>query len=113
MEASEEPGGECYCADFHRAIEVIGKRWSGPILQSMLSGLTRFGDIRNNVPGLSDRLLSERLKSFEELGVVERCTATRDIHYHLTDVGRELKPVFGAIETWASKLSSVAPLTDG
>ncbi len=112
MSANEEPNGECYCPEFHRAIEVIGKRWSGPILQSMLGGLTRFSDIRDNVPGLSDRLLSERLKSFEELGVVERCTATRDIHYHLTDLGKQVEPVFDAVEVWAIQLSKVAPLPD-
>lgn len=108
MDAPED----CYCPHFHRAIELIGQRWTGAILQSMLAGVTRFTDIRDAVPGLSDRLLSERLKSLEEVGVVQRCTATRDVQYYLTDVGKKIEPVFGAVEAWAYQLAAVAPLPD-
>jgi len=100
----------CYCPDFHRAIELIGRRWTGSILLSLLAGRTRFSDIRDSVPGLSDRLLTERLKELEDVGVVERCTATRDIHYHLTDVGREIEPVVASIGVWAKALSAQTPL---
>jgi len=100
----------CYCPHFHRAIELIGRRWTGAILQSMLAGQTRFSDIRDSIPGLSDRLLTERLKELEEASVVERCTATRDIHYHLTDVGSEIEPVLASVGEWAKALSSATPL---
>lgn len=99
-----------YCPHFHRAIELIGRRWTGAILQSMLSGMTRFSDIRDSVPGLSDRLLNERLKELDELGVVNRCTETRDVHYYLTNVGQGIEPVLASVETWAQELSAVAPL---
>jgi len=99
-----------YCPHFHRAIELIGRRWTGAILKAMLAGKTRFSDIRDAVPGLSDRLLNERLKELDEAGVVERCTATRDVHYHLTDVGREIEPVMESVATWAEALSAVKPL---
>lgn len=100
----------CYCPHFHRAIELIGRRWTGAILQSMLSGLTRFSDIRDSVPGLSDRLLNERLKELEDFGVVERCTATRDVNYHLTSVGLRIEPVLTAVGVWAEQLGAVTPL---
>ena len=109
MESQHEDCG--YCPHFHRAIELIGRRWTGAILQVMLAGQTRFGDIRDSVPGLSDRLLSERLKELEEAGVVSRCTATRDVHYHLTDVGREIEPVLDSVGKWAQGLSAVTPLS--
>lgn len=99
-----------YCPHFHRAIELIGRRWTGAILKAMLAGKARFSDIRDAVPGLSDRLLNERLKELEEAGVVDRCTATRDVHYHLTDVGHEIEPVMDSVAEWAEALSAVKPL---
>lgn len=107
MTADEACG---YCPHFHRAIELIGRRWTGAILQSMLGGTTRFSDIRDSVPGLSDRLLTERLKELEELGVVQRCTATRDVHYHLTELGQQVQPVLDSVGDWAVQLSAVTPL---
>ena len=76
----------------------------------MLAGLTRFTDLRDSVPGLSDRLLNERLRELDEIGVVHRCTATRDVHYYLTDVGKELEPVLASIGAWAEQLSAVTPI---
>lgn len=98
-----------YCPHFHRAIELIGRRWTGAILQVMLGGQTRFSDIRDSVPGLSDRLLNERLKELEDVGIVNRCTETRDVHYSLTDVGQQIDSVLVAVAVWAESLSRVAP----
>lgn len=98
-----------YCPHFHRAIELIGRRWTGAILQAMLGGATRFGDIRDAVPGLSDRLLNERLKELDDVGVVNRCTETRDVQYYLTEVGQQIEPVLASVGQWAESLSSVAP----
>jgi DNA-binding HxlR family transcriptional regulator len=95
-----------FCPLFHHAIELIGRRWSGAILRAMLSGATRFSEIAATVPGLSDRLLSERLKELEAEEVVVRTvhpeTPVR-IEYHLTDKGRALAPVIEAISTWAEE----------
>ena len=70
----------------------------------MLSGRTRFSDIAGAVPGLSDRLLSERLKELEAEGVVERCvypeTPVR-IEYRLTEKGRSLEEAVTAVAQWA------------
>ena len=61
-----------FCPSYHHAIELIGRRWTGAILRAMLSGEARFNDIASVVPGLSDRLLSERLKELEAAGLVRR-----------------------------------------
>src|SRR5688572_12324427 len=61
-----------FCPTYHHAIELIGRRWTGAILRAMLSGEARFSDITSVVPGLSDRLLSERLKELEAEGIVTR-----------------------------------------
>jgi DNA-binding HxlR family transcriptional regulator len=95
---------EAFCPRFHHAVELIGRRWSGAILRAMLSGSIRFSEIAATVPGLSDRLLSERLKELEAEDVVIRTvhpeTPVR-IEYQLTDKGRALAPVIDSISVWA------------
>ncbi len=94
-----------FCPYYHRAIELIGRRWTGAILRALLGGATRFSEIANNVPHLSDRLLSERLKELEAEGIVVRTvTAERPprTEYPLTLKGRALEHVMTAISTWAN-----------
>ena len=94
-----------FCPTFHHAVEVIGGRWTGAIIRAMLGGASRFSDLRQTVPGLSDRMLSERLKELEVEGIVERnvipLTPVR-VEYRLTNKGRALSGVFEAISAWAS-----------
>ena len=63
---------EPFCPYFHHAVELIGRRWTGAIVRAMLAGCCRFSDISEAIPGLSDRLLSERLKELEAADVVTR-----------------------------------------
>lgn len=104
MEAMDE--ATAFCPRFHHAIELIGRRWTGAILRAMFSGRTRFTDIAAVVPGLSDRLLSERLKELESEGLVERCvypdTPVR-IEYRLTEKGRALQETIQSVATWAEE----------
>ena len=65
------PCGEV-CPHFHEAIELIGKRWTGAIVCALTERPMRFGELGKAVPGLSDRLLSQRLRELEEEGLVER-----------------------------------------
>src|SRR3954470_22154011 len=66
------PGRSECCQLYHRAIELVGKRWTGAILLVLMDGPLRFSEIRQLVPDLSDRLLSERLKELEAEDIVER-----------------------------------------
>lgn len=95
-----------YCPAFQATLELIGRRWSGSIIRSMLSGSVRFGEILSRVPGLSDRLLSERLRELEAAGIVTR-TVYPDIpvriEYHLTEKGRELESIVATIDEWTAK----------
>lgn len=102
MEAKLSP----YCQIYSRAIEIIGRRWTGAILRALMTGRTRFNDIAHTVPGLSDRLLSERLKELECEGVVARTVTPSTpvrVEYALTDAGRALIPVVLAIAGWAEE----------
>ena len=95
-----------FCPVYHRAIEIIGRRWTGVIVRALLSGATRFGEIRAIVPGLSDRLLSERLKELEAEGIVDRLVLAETpvrIEYHLTPKGEALASVVAATSAWAEE----------
>lgn len=92
------------CPRFHYAVELIGRRWTGAILRSLLAGATRFSDIASVVPGLSDRLLSERLRELESEGIVTRTVIPAmpvRVEYHLTDKGHALGAVMDEIGAWA------------
>ena len=94
------------CPHYHQAVELIGKRWTGAILYAMSDGANRYCDLRSGVPGMSDRLLSARLKELEEAGLVTRTvhdsTPVR-VEYELTDKGLSLTPIMESISDWASR----------
>lgn len=95
-----------FCPKFHHAVELIGRRWSGAILRALLAGATRYSDITAAIPGLSDRLLSERLREMEAEGIVVRTVIPEmpvRIEYHLTEKGHDLSPVLEAISAWAER----------
>lgn len=97
---------EAFCPRYHHAVEVVGKRWTGVILRAMLHGVSRFAELRQVVPGLSDRMLAERLVELQGEGIVERQvypeTPVR-IEYTLTAKGHELDAAIGALSAWADK----------
>jgi len=97
---------EAFCPRYHHAVELIGRRWSGAILRAMLAGASRFSELTDVIPGISDRLLSERLKEFEAEGLVERTVIPETpvrIEYQLTEKGQALLPVVEALAEWAEE----------
>ncbi|MDQ3980932.1 MAG: helix-turn-helix transcriptional regulator [Actinomycetota bacterium] len=95
-----------FCPRYHQAIEIIGRRWTGVIIRALLCGDSRFSQIRTTIPGLSDRLLSERLKELEAEGIVERRVLPETpvrIEYHLTRKGEALADVVQAASAWAER----------
>lgn len=92
------------CSRFHQAVELIGGRWTGAIIQSLLRGPTRYCEIRAAVPDISDRMLSDRLRVLEMEGLVERMVLPETpvrIEYQLTEKGRSLDRALAAIAQWA------------
>ena len=103
------------CPNYHRAIELIGRRWTGAILLALSHGAERFCTLTAAVPGLSDRLLSERLKELEAEGIVRRTvipTTPVTITYHLTEKGNGLRDVMDAVGQWAQEWLAPKPGAD-
>lgn len=101
------------CPYFHRAVELIGRRWTGAIIQVMLGGATRFNELAQAIPGISDRMLSERLKELEAEGLVERTVVPETpvrIEYHLCEKGRALADVAAAISAWGHEWIKIEDL---
>ena len=100
-------GRPACCPRYHRAVELIGRRWTGAIVGVLLKrGALRFGEIAEAVPELSDRLLSERMKELERHGVVRRTVQPgrpARVEYELTEMGRELGPAVRELERWARR----------
>ena len=95
-----------FCPAYSQAMEIIGRRWTGAIIRSMLSGASRYSEIVAAVPGLSDRLLSERLKELENEGIVERTVTPSTpvrVDYALTEKGRALGSVVREVASWAER----------
>jgi DNA-binding HxlR family transcriptional regulator len=98
--------GHALCPRFHAAVELIGRRWTGAVLQMLMDGPLRFADLRAAVPDISDRMLSERLKELEAEGIVLR-TVSPDtpvrVEYTLTDKGCALREPLATIAEWAGE----------
>src|SRR5438105_995449 len=94
------------CAQFHEAVELIGRRWTGAIIFLLLRSRCRFATLRDAIPDITDRMLSERLQELEQKRIVERkvipATPVR-VEYALTKKGRSLASAVNAIADWAHK----------
>jgi len=94
------------CPKFENAFELLGKRWTGLIIRTLLSGKKRFSEIAEAIPNMSSRMLTERFKELEKEGIVTRKvypeTPVR-IEYELTEKGAELEAAMDEIQKWAEK----------
>ena len=101
------------CPRYHLAVELIGRRWTGAIIQRLLSGHARYNELRATIPDISDRMLSERLRELEVAGIVVR-TVIPDIpvrvEYELTAKGRALQDALDAIAKWSTRWITDADL---
>jgi DNA-binding HxlR family transcriptional regulator len=84
----------------------VGKRWTGAIVRTLMGGPRRFNELLTSIPGISDRLLTERLRELETENVVRREVkpeAPVRVVYELTDCGRDLGPALNEIAHWAER----------
>jgi DNA-binding HxlR family transcriptional regulator len=94
------------CQRFHRASELIGRRWTGAIIFVLLESRCRFATLRDAIPEITDRMLSDRLQELEHEGILERTVVPETpvrVEYALTKKGRALGAAMEAIKEWAHK----------
>lgn len=88
------------------ALDMIGERWTLLIIREMLTGPRRFTDLTDGLPGISSNLLSQRLKSLEQQGIIhkrELPPPAGSTVYELTDVGRSLDQAALELGRWGSQ----------
>ena len=94
------------CPRFHRAVELIGRRWTGALIQMLMDGRRRYADLKAAVPHISDRMMSERLRELEAEDLVRRIVTPETpvrVEYELTEKGRSLREPLHAIGAWAAE----------
>ena len=100
------PAATQVCPDFHAAVEMVGRRWTGAILFALFERTHYFAELVAAIPGLSDRLLSQRLRELEAEGLVERSVHPNGrarVCYRLTAKGRDLEAAIGELHGWAQR----------
>ncbi|MFJ2609523.1 winged helix-turn-helix transcriptional regulator [Streptomyces sp. NPDC091279] len=105
----EEPHGPGACkkvdAGISRVFQLLGKRWTGPIVAVLTGGPAYFVDLRRAVPGISERMLSDRLTELAAAGLLVREVDEGPplrVSYRLTEAGAALEPALGKLKEWAA-----------
>ena len=86
-----------------RAVDVLDGRWTILGVRDLLGGTRRFGELRDSLEGISPKTLTDRLRSLEARGLVERTMYAEippRVEYSLTPAGRSLEPVLLALADW-------------
>jgi DNA-binding HxlR family transcriptional regulator len=94
--------GRLYGCPVELALELIGGKWKTVILARLKENSMRYGELRRAIPGLADKVLTQRLHDLEENGFVERSSGGTDdaVRYRLTTYGRSLAPALEALCAW-------------
>jgi DNA-binding HxlR family transcriptional regulator len=97
--------GRCYASAVELSVQLLQGKWKASILHCLGTHPSlRYGDIRRALPGLADKVLTQRLRDLEDAELVERVVAARGhVAYSLTPLGRSLTPIMQSLEAWGVK----------
>ncbi len=87
-------------------LNKMGGRWKPLIINNLLTGTKRYGELKKAIPGITEKMLIQNLKELEADKLITRVAkpvVPPHVEYSLTDCGRELSPVLMAMKGWASK----------
>lgn len=88
---------------------MIGDKWKVLILRELVPGFKRFGEIHRSIDGVSQKVLTQKLRDMEADGLVERKVYAEippRVEYSLTEMGRSLKPILDSMEEWGKRYKS-------
>ena len=100
--------GEC---PVERTLNVLGNRWVSLVVWHLLDGRKRYGELKAALPGISGKVLTDRLRELEHYGFVTRQVYAEvpvRVEYELTERGRSLHVVFDAMCAWGTTDAQVA-----
>ena len=95
-----------FCPGFQSVIELIGRRWTGAIIYVARNGISRYSEFTSAIPGLSARLLSQRLRVLENEGLMMRVVIDApppQVHYYLTPAGTALAGSLSSLVKWGER----------
>lgn len=84
-------------------LKMLGCKWKVLIIRELLSGTKRFGELKKSVVGITQKVLTSKLREMEELGLLERKIYPQippKVEYTLTDIGYSLRPVLESLKGW-------------
>lgn len=84
-------------------VQLIGNKWKLLIIRNLLAGPQRFTEMKNSIPGLSQKVLTDNLRALESDGLVERevfAEIPPRVVYSLSGLGKTLKPILDAMSDW-------------
>ena len=87
-------------------VALIGNKWKLLIIRNLLSGTYRFGELKTGIPGISQKVLTDNLRSLEKDGLVTRMAFAEippRVEYSLSEVGKTLSPMFDAMISWGNE----------
>ena len=91
------------------AVQIIGNKWKLLIIRNLLQGTQRFNELKRGIEGISQKVLTENLRSLEDDGIIKREVYPEippKVEYSLTDIGLSLKPVFDTLIQWGNEYKS-------
>lgn len=98
-----------------KAVTVLDGKWTLLILRELFTGTHRFGELREALPGISPKTLSERLRGMETQGLVHRevfAEVPLRVEYSLTPLGLTLDPVIQSLREWGTAWADQTSLVD-
>ena len=84
-------------------LKMLGCKWKVLIIRELLTGTNRFGELKRAVTGITQKVLTSKLREMEELGLLEREVYPQippKVEYTLTDIGYSLRPVLESLKCW-------------
>lgn len=86
-------------------VELIGNKWKLLIIRNLLASTSRFGELKNGIPGISQKVLTDNLRALESDGLVVRTSYAEippRVEYSLSELGNTLRPLFKTMENWGN-----------
>jgi len=86
-------------------VELIGNKWKLLIIRNLLASTCRFGELKNGIPGISQKVLTDNLRALESDGLVVRTSYPEippRVEYSLSELGNTLRPLFKDMENWGN-----------